>query len=546
MAKEKRDKKPLIAIGIAAFAIALVGGAIAANRTLFPFQNEFTLGYFSTEVSEDFDSPDAWMPCDKTDKIVTVKNTGNIPAKARIALEEQWLSKDGVELGLEQNGSKLAVIEFSGDDWEYNDGYYYLKDELAPGESSEFMKSVTFSCQADFGENTMVGGDGTIVSQTVNPYNGASYHLNVKAQLLGSKEEVSWETAFGWQEPKTFSKLSTDFMSNWSSVRQGRNIIAFKRSSVLPDGVNAIDFADTDEPPIYFWYDTSDSSLYWYSAVDAISWPASGAYLGGMFNGAFFSNKPDDISGFEYFDMRNVTSLGGFFYGSYLPDPEAMKGIAHWDMTGVMSFGGTFNNTDQWGDYYFNDSYWNVVEHWKVNPNASFAGLISGNYRVTNLNGLKNWNMKGATNLSGLFMNMTSLTDISAIAGWDVSETTQFSGMFMGCSNLRDISPLASWNMGSAVYLSSMFREAHYLTDISPLANWNVSSVRYFELMLKETGVSDVTPLAGWIVSNGADFDEMFNSTNITDATALNNWQVSSSATKDDMFDSGVTTPTWY
>ncbi len=84
-------------------------------------------------MSETFESPTNWTPCDKTEKIVTVKNTGNIAANARIKMNESWVSADGSELSLVKDGVKLASIEFSNEEWELRDGYYYLKNSLGAG-----------------------------------------------------------------------------------------------------------------------------------------------------------------------------------------------------------------------------------------------------------------------------------------------------------------------------------------------------------------------------------------------------------------------------
>jgi hypothetical protein len=163
------------------------------NYTRWGFDNLFKLGYFQMEVSEVFDSPDDWTPCDTTEKLVTVKNTGTIEAKARIKMDESWVSKTDEELDLVKDGVKLATIELANDDWALEDGYYYLNNTLAPGESAEFIKSVTFNCETNFVNeeitytNTETGKEGR---SSEHDYLSSTYHLNINIQTIQRDKQL--------------------------------------------------------------------------------------------------------------------------------------------------------------------------------------------------------------------------------------------------------------------------------------------------------------------------------------------------------------------
>ena len=445
-----KNKKALFATGALLIIIALIGGAIAYNQELFSFDNDFELGIFKTEVSETFDSPTNWTPCDETEKLVIVKNTGTMAAKARIKMEESWISKDGAKLGLVKDGVTLAQISLANDQWELIDGYYYLKSNLAPNQTVEFLRSVKLNCSINLGENEIVDGDGESVI-TTNEYNGASYHLKVTAQLMQADGDIAWKSAFGWEEPKTFAALASDFQTKWHAVKQGRIAKALKRSEVLPNAStvsNMTEVQASGETPVYLWYDTNDTTMYWYSTVDAISAP-SNMSVGGFFQGAYFSSsdEPTDISGLEYFDTKNIQSLSGFFGGSL---PDDMSPISHWDLSGVTSFSGVFTSST------FKEKHMSALAHWKFGDDVSFSHAFAGNSSITSLAALKEWDMSGATDLSSMFVGAANLSDINAISDWNVSNVTDFSSMFERTA-VSSATILNGWHVSDAATLTDMF-----------------------------------------------------------------------------------------
>lgn len=550
-----KNKKALFAIGGVAVLAVLIGGVVAYNQDLFNFNNNFELGFFRTEVSETFESPTNWTPCDKTDKVVTVKNTGNMAANARIKMDESWVSANGEELSLVKDGIKLATIEFSNEEWELRDGYYYLKNSLGAGQSSEFIKSVTFSCDANFAENEMVGGS-VNSGKTTDEYNGASYHLEIVAQLVQS--DVAFEDAFSdWKEPKTFAKLKSGIASWWNGIKQNRELTAFKRSSVLPEASavsSMTEVQDANEStPIYFWYSTSDKTMYWYSTADAISWNKADS-IGGAFSGMLFTQMPTDISGFQYFDMRELASLAGFFFGNDLPSPEAMTVISHWDVSGLQAWGGAFNSSSN-NNYYFTDEYWPAVEHWKIPGTISLNGAFSGNSALTNLNGLKGWDVSNVSDFDYAFAGMSSLTDISGISGWNMANATNISYLFASSGNIQSLEPLRRWNVANVATMATFLGGNTKISDLSPLTNWNVSNVTDFSSAFAGSDdtpskIKDLSPLANWNVSKGTSFKNMFSWTKVSDASVLNNWNVPENANLQGMFSdtecSDATFPTWY
>ena len=165
-----------------------VGGTIAYNTNIAIYNNEFNLKYGKVPVTEEFTSPNNWKTCDETPKTVVTKNEGNFNIRVRLSYDEWWRDKnDENYLPLTRDGVRLTTINFQNeDDWEDgNDGWYYWKGELAPGESTRSLfKSVTYNCDSGQPiENICRQTDtGTVCEKPEDPYDEASYHVFVTVQ----------------------------------------------------------------------------------------------------------------------------------------------------------------------------------------------------------------------------------------------------------------------------------------------------------------------------------------------------------------------------
>jgi hypothetical protein len=151
--KNIKNKRALLFGGILCLAFAAIAITIAYNRDSSVLANNFGMGVYRTTVYDNFTSPGNWKPCDETPKTVTIKNTGNLDVVARLSYDEYWTGSF-VGSSLEYNGARLANIVFQNeDDWELRqDGYYYYKNTLAPGEeTSSLFEKVVFNCEADIG-----------------------------------------------------------------------------------------------------------------------------------------------------------------------------------------------------------------------------------------------------------------------------------------------------------------------------------------------------------------------------------------------------------
>ena len=190
--REVKHKKSIFAI-LALLILASVGATIAYLQDRASFENEF---YALNDVKifeEGFVPPVGWKPCDVTPKEATVTNERGQTVRVRMSYEEYWKAADGVtDLGLtfvdETDGTtqNYAIIHFKNlADWIYNsdDGYYYYKDTLAPGETtSSFFESVELNCNSNFSGTITTCEEtptGKICSKVPNDYETATYHLSI-------------------------------------------------------------------------------------------------------------------------------------------------------------------------------------------------------------------------------------------------------------------------------------------------------------------------------------------------------------------------------
>lgn len=203
--KKTSNKKTIIAIILLAV-IGIVGGTLAYFTSQAQFTNVFRTKPYSTELTEEFDAPENWLPGEETSKKVYVTNKGDVPVAVRISYTEEWIGADGTtKVNLEQtkeDGTKIraAIINFTNtDDWvehtesDGNTYYYYNKAVTKDEQTSLFIDKVTFNKDIDIKYNcentTTTNAEGkTITSQTCkstdDTYAGATYTLTIKIETV--------------------------------------------------------------------------------------------------------------------------------------------------------------------------------------------------------------------------------------------------------------------------------------------------------------------------------------------------------------------------
>lgn len=232
MDEEKRthSNKSLIALLLVAI-IGVVGVTFAYFTSQAQFTNVFRTKPYSTELTEEFDAPDNWLPGQETSKKVYVTNKGDVPVAVRISYTEEWLGGNGTtKLDLEQlqeDGSKVraALINFPNqDEWISNEEangntYYYYNSALDRDEqTSLFIDKVTFNKDINIdytcvnvytyedgtsstGEQPEAGKKVKSTTQQCNStdetYAGATYTLTINIETVQfDSYKAYWQTNF--------------------------------------------------------------------------------------------------------------------------------------------------------------------------------------------------------------------------------------------------------------------------------------------------------------------------------------------------------------
>ena len=184
-----KNKKALIAIAII-LTIGLIGGTFAYFTDQISVANEFKTKPYGTQVTEEFTSPDNWLPGDETSKTVVVKNTGEVDVAVRVSYSEKWESSDGTTLSGTQTISgqniKAAIINLDNtSDWTKEGNYYYYNKKLLSGNSTtSFIKSVTFNSQITDDTTCTTLNNVTTCESTGKGYDGANYTLTINVETV--------------------------------------------------------------------------------------------------------------------------------------------------------------------------------------------------------------------------------------------------------------------------------------------------------------------------------------------------------------------------
>jgi len=210
-----KEKKNLIIILI--LLVGVVGITLAYFSNSTSIDNLFSTKKYGSTITEEFISPDSWLPGDETSKSIVATNTGEVDQAVRISYTEKWLDSNNNELNgwIHEDGSKsshtteeelsnderVAIINFdNNDDWTYKDGYYYYNYKLSPNEStSSLIKSVTFNPKTKLDDTcttTISDGKKTITcNSSGSDYDNAKYTLTFKIETVQfNKYMNAWNT----------------------------------------------------------------------------------------------------------------------------------------------------------------------------------------------------------------------------------------------------------------------------------------------------------------------------------------------------------------
>ena len=209
-----KNKKSIIALLIVAI-IGIVGLTLAYFSNSDTIENQFITKEYGSTYTEEFVSPDNWLPGDTTDKTIIVENTGEVDEAVRISFNESWTTHNNGTLNgwIHPDGTKsthttetelstdesVAILNLANtSDWTKVGDYYYYNYKLASGESTtSFLESVTFNSKTKLDDTCVTTIDGSTKTVTCNSsgddYDNATYTLTFTIETVQyNKYNEAW------------------------------------------------------------------------------------------------------------------------------------------------------------------------------------------------------------------------------------------------------------------------------------------------------------------------------------------------------------------
>ena len=202
---ERNNKKIILLFVLTAafILIGIIGFTIAYFTSSVDFENEFETALYQIDTVEEFVSPDNWLPGDTIPKTVEVENTGNIDAKVKVCISEEWVSDNGDTLPNKINGERTTILNLTNTDkWTKSGGCYIYNEILEPGDTAPtFIESVTFNEDVEASIDCVpVTNNGTTTiecNSTGDGYDNATYKLTFTIKTMqDDAAEQLWGTNF--------------------------------------------------------------------------------------------------------------------------------------------------------------------------------------------------------------------------------------------------------------------------------------------------------------------------------------------------------------
>ena len=263
-------------------------------------------------------------------------------------------------------------------------------------------------------KNTIIVLIGFITIIPISTLALCTINLEVEANI--KIEEIDATFLSGTEVNEKMKVLAGNDISSASSgfLTPDINITSIKHSSIEPNETekqerNIVSTNDSSFP-IYMWYE--NGTIYWWSKDEHPSLNEDSSFMFAVINNL------NDIQSVADFDIKNVSTLEGYFVSTAITDISALE---NWDISNVQNISFIFQKTF-----------------------------------IKNANSLINWDTSNITNMSNVFCEDKELEDVSAIKNWNVSNVKSMRHMFDKCYSL-EIIDLSNWTTTSLENINGMF-----------------------------------------------------------------------------------------
>ena len=279
-----------------------------------------------------------------------------------------------------------------------------------------------------YGWNTAADGSGTTYSDGQKVTNLTTtgntitlYAIWINGAYLDTGQNVN-------QKLKRLAGNSTA-----SYGTQDNAITAIIRSNTLPDNFtpatnNTISLSSSPYP-IYAWYNSADTTIYYYSEATTILMNATSSYL-------FYEMRAlSNLSTISTWDTIKVTNMYQMFY-----------------YTGYSATTFTLDLSD-----------WNTIKVMNMSQMFYYTGYSATTFTLD----LTGWNTASVTSMYQMFYaagRSATTWSIGDLSDWNTASVTDMSYMFYsaGYSATTFTLDLSDWNTANVIYMNNMFYSAGY------------------------------------------------------------------------------------
>lgn len=177
-----------------------IGQTYAALTDADEKQNEFRVSDLKTEIEEEFVPPGTFEPEKDYQKIVTVKNTGDMNSFVRVLALPVITKTDNsgaVTLlpATTEGSDAVLTIDYNLADWiDGKDGYFYYRNKLTAGEKSTPLFTTVRMNQANI----------------TNEYTDAVLDFEIKVEGIGATKYAYRDAWWNGQTPTVSPLLDVD------------------------------------------------------------------------------------------------------------------------------------------------------------------------------------------------------------------------------------------------------------------------------------------------------------------------------------------------
>ena len=275
------------------------------------------------------------------------------------------------------------------------------------------------------------------------------------------------------------------------NLKNKDNVEHIKRSTVAPAASMAaisIEDPNNSDYEIKAWFDSSEKTIYYYSAAEKIHLAPNSS---SMF--LWFTKVKDiDLAAFE---TSEVTDMSQMF--KYCKDLTSLN-LSNFDTRNVTSMARMLETLPSLTSLNIASLNTENVE--------DMRDMLGGLINLPALD-IANFRTPKVRDMSGMFYNLKQVQDLD-VSRFDTSKVTDFSRMFLGNSNIQNLN-LSNFNTQAATDLSYMFYGMSNLKNLN-IQSFNTENVKDMNSMFAFTLRISTLNLSHFDTRNVTNMSDMF------------------------------------